>query len=237
MREEFSAVVAHDLRSPLQAMTVPLDALLRQARSGQVRTSVATLERMRHAGARLEHLIRDLLDAARIESDRLRVDPRPVALPALAAALARQIAPTIASHPITVEVRGQPPPVRADPLRVEQVLTNLVENAAKYSKDGSPIALEIAQDGGGVAVSVADRGQGIAPEDLPRLFDRYYQTARARKQRSGLGLGLYIAKGVAEAHGGQLTVESRPEVGSTFRLWLPADRGELAEGSEVTEPA
>jgi signal transduction histidine kinase len=112
--------------------------------------------------------------------------------------------------------------VLADPRRVDQIVTNLVENASKYASEGTPIRITVAAADGGVALSVHDEGPGIASEELPRLFDRYFQTRRARAKRRGLGLGLFIAKGLVEAHGGTITVESVPGEGSTFRIWLPA---------------
>lgn len=121
-----------------------------------------------------------------------------------------------------VVVNGEPPAVSADPLRLEQVVTNLLENAAKYSDAGTPIRIIIEPSGRGATLSVEDRGPGISPEELPRLFDRYFQTQRARTKRRGLGLGLFITKGLVEAHGGAITVDSVPGAGSTFRVWLPA---------------
>jgi signal transduction histidine kinase len=101
-------------------------------------------------------------------------------------------------------------------------MTNLLENASKYSAEGSPIRILIASTNGGATIAVQDQGPGISPEELPRLFDRYFQTQRARARRRGLGLGLFIAKGLVEAHGGSISVESIPDVGSTFRVWLPS---------------
>ena len=97
-----------------------------------------------------------------------------------------------------------------------------VATGAKYSDDGTEIRILIEPSGRGAALSVEDRGPGIAPEELPRLFDRYFQAQRARAKRRGLGLGLFIAKGLVEAHGGTIVAESVPGVGSTFRIWLPA---------------
>ena len=101
-------------------------------------------------------------------------------------------------------------------------MTNLLENAAKYSDEGAAIRILIEPSGCGAALLVEDHGPGIAPEELPRLFDRYFQTQRARAKRRGLGLGLFITKGLVEAHGGTISVESLPGTGSTFRIWLPA---------------
>lgn len=103
-----------------------------------------------------------------------------------------------------------------------EILTNLLENAAKYSADGTKIAVHVKSTDGGIEVSVKDEGMGISPDEVPKLFDRFYQARRARERRSGLGLGLFITKGFVEAHGGRIAVESIVDRGSTFRVWLPS---------------
>lgn len=108
-----------------------------------------------------------------------------------------------------------------DPARFDQILTNVVENAGKYSANGTPIDVHLKAVGDGVEIAVTDRGPGISPDELPKLFDRFYQAHRAREQKSGLGLGLYITKGFVEAHGGHVTAASTLGRGSTFRIWLP----------------
>ena len=122
--------------------------------------------------------------------------------------------------------------VLVDPARFDQVLINLIENAAKYSPQGTPIQVTIEGAQGGAVVTVEDRGAGIAADDLPRLFDRFYQAPRARSHNSGLGLGLYIAKGLVECHGGRIWVDSRPGQGSRFHVWMPAG-GETAPSREA----
>lgn len=221
LREEFAAIVAHDLRTPVQAVLLQIEKLLLLASGEAASVPVSTLQNMRHSSRRLNRLITDLLDASLIDAHRLRVDARPVNAPELVSSLVEQIRVLLLDHPVQVEIRGQPPRVFADPLRLEQILSNLLENAAKYSEETSPIRLVVEESSGGVAISIHDRGPGIEPEDVPRLFDRYYQSQRARERRTGLGLGLYVAKGLVTAHGGTLGVESTPGVGSVFRFWLP----------------
>jgi PAS domain S-box-containing protein len=240
MREEFSAVVAHDLRSPLTAMMLSLESQLRVAGGERVEVPTAALQRMHRSGLKLRRLIDDLLDASRIEGERLQLDLKPVSLPSLSAALLKQLERNLDGHATSLRVEGAPRPAQADAFRVEQVLTNLLENAAKYSEPGGPIDVEIREEGEGVQVAVRDRGPGIAPEDLPRLFDRYYQSRRAREKRTGLGLGLYIAKGLIEAQGGRLQARSAPGQGSTFTVWLPVWKEPLSPGEEprpATAPA
>lgn len=222
LREEFAAVVAHDLRTPTQAILLQVGSLLRQARDGQVMVPVATLERMQRSGELLAHMVRDLLDTERIETERLSLSLRTVSLPDAVTALVDRIRPTLGAHPVRVSVDPGAAPVRADPVRLDQILTNLLENAAKYSDEGQPIEVRVGPAGSGALVSVTDHGPGIPPDEQRRLFDRYYQARRAREKKTGLGLGLYIAKGLVDAHGGRIEVRSQPGRGSTFSVWLPA---------------
>src|SRR5262249_20739233 len=102
-------------------------------------------------------------------------------------------------------------------------LTNVLDNASKYSRPGATIRVSCHEREGTAEIAVVDQGDGIAPEDLPKLFDRFFQAATARKRKQGFGLGLYITKGLVEAHGGSVTVDSVIGVGSTFVIRLPTD--------------
>ncbi|HTP51585.1 MAG TPA: ATP-binding protein [Anaeromyxobacteraceae bacterium] len=222
LREDFMALVAHDLRTPLQTVLLQLDAILRRAAGEAASVPVSSLKLIQRSSQRVDRLIRDLLDASQVDARGIHVELAPVALPELASSIVAQIAGSLGTHTVVIDLAGAPPPVLADPLRLEQVLTNLLENSAKYSEEGTPIRIVIAPSVGGATISVEDRGPGISPEELPRLFDRYFQTQRARARRRGLGLGLFIAKGLVEVQGGNITAESTPGVGSTFKVWLPA---------------
>ena len=222
VREDFAAIVAHDLRTPLQSVLMQLDLLLSQASGDASTVPIATLQMMKRSGHRLERITRDLLEASRIDAQRVVLDRHPVQLAQLVPALVYQIQGTLGTHPVSVEVAGEPPLVSADPVRVEQIVTNLLENSSKYSADGAPIRLVVTAERDAVVLSIEDRGPGIAPEEIPHLFDRYFQTRRPRSAMRGLGLGLYITRGLVDAHGGTITVESTPGVGSVFRIRLPA---------------
>jgi signal transduction histidine kinase len=221
LREDFAAIVAHDLRTPLQAVMLQVDVLLRQANGEASTVPVATLQMMKRSGHRLERITSDLLDASRIDAHRMLLDRRQVDLPELVQALVDQVQSVLGTHPVSIEVVGEPPAISADPIRIEQILTNLLENASKYSAAGEPIRVMVGAASDGAVLSVEDRGSGIPADELPHLFDRYFQTRKARKANRGLGLGLYITRGLVEAHGGKITVESTPGVGSTFRVRLP----------------
>jgi signal transduction histidine kinase len=220
LREEFAAVVAHDLRNPISAIVLQLDMLLRNARDGEVTVPVEALRRLQKSGNRLGEMVNDLLDATRIEASCLRFSPERVSLTEAVSVLLDQIRPTLGAHLIELKLEGSSPTVRADPTRLDQIVTNLVENAAKYAAEGT-IIVRIRNDGASAALSVEDQGPGISPVEIPRLFDRFYQAKRARGMKTGLGLGLYITKGLVDAHGGQITVESELGHGSTFTVRLP----------------
>jgi len=222
VREDFAAIVAHDLRTPLQSVLMQIDVLLRQASGDASTVPVTTLQMMKRSGHRLERITRDLLDASRIDAHRVVLERRDVYLPELVSALVNQLQGVLGTHPVSVEIAGAPPLVSADPVRMEQIVTNLLENSSKYSADGAPIRIVIGAERSGALLTIEDRGPGIAPEETPHLFDRYFQTRRARGANRGLGLGLYITRGLVEAHGGRITVESAPGIGSVFRIWLPA---------------
>jgi signal transduction histidine kinase len=222
LREEFTAVVAHDLRNPLQAMLLQVELLLRRASGETTDVPVSVLQSMMLSCERLNRLIGDLLDAARIEAGRLVVCCRPLDLKETVSSLLGEVTITLRGHPVELDVRGEPPQVLGDRPRVEQIVVNLLDNAAKYSEPGTPIRVVVRAAGEGVTLSVLDRGPGILPDEMPLLFDRYYQSRRARQMRSGVGLGLYVVKGLVEAQGGSIRAESAPGEGSAFTVWLPA---------------
>jgi signal transduction histidine kinase len=222
LRQDFMALVAHDLRTPLQSVLLQIEAIMHRAAGDAASVPLSALQMMKRNSQRLDRLVRDLLDASRVDAQGIRLDVVTVHLPELVSSIVSQVAGALGTHPVVVVVNGAPPPVKADPLRLEQVVTNLLENAGKYSDEGAPIRILIEPAGRGAALSVEDHGPGMSPEELPRLFDRYFQTQRARMKRRGLGLGLFITKGLVEAHGGTISVDSVPGTGSTFRVWLPA---------------
>jgi PAS domain S-box-containing protein len=223
LRQEFAAIVAHDLRNPITAIDVTATMML-QAAQGRDQVTVATssVERIERSTKRLTALVSDLLDASRIDIGHVALDRKPLDLRPVVTSLVEQVQPALGRHPVRLDIHGDVDGIEVDRLRLEQVVTNLLDNAAKYSPEDTPISLEVSPAHGGVSLTVTDRGVGIRSEDLPRLFDRFYQSERAREQGRGLGLGLYVAKGLVEAHDGTLTVRSQPGVGSTFEVWLPS---------------
>jgi PAS domain S-box-containing protein len=222
-RDEMLGLVSHDLRNPVNAVKMLAGAILRLAEDGTALpldvTDHATV--MLQAATQMDALIQDLLDSTKLEAGRLRLAPRWTPLTPLIAAVMDTLAPVAASKGITLESRiaATLPEVYADPDRVIQVLSNLVGNSLKFTPNGGSVAVSGEVDGNMVMIAVRDTGPGIAADDLPFVFDRFWQSKRTN--RSGAGLGLAIARGVVLGHGGRIWIESQPGDGTTVRLTLP----------------
>jgi signal transduction histidine kinase len=220
LKDDFLSAAAHDLKTPLT--TLIARAQLLERRAARDPTAPADRESLRLLvveGQRLKRLVRDLLDATRVEQGKL-VGPREaVDLVAIARELCARLGS--ARHPGVVAAEG---PVVGwyDRQRIEQLLDNLVENAITYSPDGGLVEISVRQDATGVQIVVADRGIGIPAGELPRLFERFHRGTNVDDRRfPGMGLGLFICKGIVEQHGGQISVTSQLGVGSTFSVALP----------------
>ncbi len=219
-REEVLAIVSHDLRNPLGAIDLSATSLLHQL--GTVPRSRKQLEVIRRSTDRMEHLINDLLDMASIEAKGLSLSLAPLDAAALLAGIVDLYEPLAHERGIKIILDSELAGVSlwCDRNRVEQVFGNLLDNAKKYCRPGDVIFVRGTTGGGVVRFSVADTGPGIAPEELPHLFQPYW-AAKRHSVRKGTGLGLYICKGIVEAHGGQLWVESKIGEGAKFAFELP----------------
>ncbi|MBI2941330.1 MAG: PAS domain-containing protein, partial [Chloroflexi bacterium] len=219
LREEYVDAISHDLRAPLTVIQGHAQLIQRVAnRADLVRQRAeAIIASARQMGA----MIQDLVDSARLETGHLKLSPVPVDLQTFIPELIERMAPVIASERTRMEALERLPAVAADPPALERILANLLSNALKYSAPGTEVTIRLALRDGEAIIWVADRGPGIAPEELPHLFERYYRTRPGQKRREGLGLGLSIAKGLVEAQGGRIGVESRLGQGSTFWFTLP----------------
>jgi signal transduction histidine kinase len=214
---ELLAIVSHDLRTPLS--TIALGTTLLEDAS-QDRTQV--IEIIKRAADRMERLIKDLQEMGRLDAGRtLRVDARSVELATLLreACEALHIQAGAKQQEVTCDLPAPPIAVSADPDRICQVLGNLIGNAIKFTPRGGRIVLAARREGPEVRVSVTDQGPGIPEADLPRVFDPYWQAQATA--RLGAGIGLKIAKGLVEAHGGRIWVESKVGEGTTFSFTLP----------------
>jgi PAS domain S-box-containing protein len=219
-RDEMVGVVSHDLRNPVAAVKMLSRTLLRSPNDlgPQAHESI---ELISQAAEQMDALIRDLLDVNRLDAGKLLVSTVPVDPAELLADSLQTLRPLLEEKGINfdLQIEAALPKVMADRERIQQTLSNLVGNAIKFSTAGSKIAVAARKDTDGVIISVLDKGKGIAAEQLPRVFDRYWQSSRTDRQ--GAGLGLAIAKGIVEAHGGRIWIESRPGEGTTASFSLP----------------
>ncbi len=221
-KDQFFSVAAHELRTPLTSLRGHTEMLLRRAeRAGWRPEDIRSLHTIDSQVDRLNDLIGRLLDVSRIRLGRLQINRQPTDIAALAQEVVADMQVTTTAHQITLE--AQPAEIIGswDGSALRQVLTNLVSNAIKYAP-GGPVEVRIRRQDGQVLVSVTDHGPGIRPEKQSQLFTPYMRgAAKERREKGGLGLGLFISKGIVEAHGGRIWVESRMGVGSTFSFTLP----------------
>ena len=231
LRAEFLGMVSHELRAPLTAIKGSTTTLLQEPQAAD-RTEMRQYVRIIDEQAdHMKGLIGELLDAGRIESGTLSVDPEPCELAELVERARKTFLGSRVRQAMTVDLAPDLPRVMADERRIMQVLDNLFSNAARHAPESSPIHVEAVRDGIEVAVAVIDEGTGVPPERLPGLFRKHAGTGG---KPAGVGLGLVICKGLVEAHGGRIRAESAgPGLGTRFTFTLPvADEADVA----VAEP-
>jgi len=221
-REEFLAVVSHDMKSPLHAIRLSVGLLLRKAPPDDLRGYIGVIDR---SSQRMDRLVRDLLDVRAIEAGRLRVEPRPHdAIELVAEAVqGAQASAAEKSQVLRAETRTDGVRVLCDRERILQVLSNLIDNAIKFTPKRGAVVVRAGRVGDAVLFWVTDTGAGVGQEQLPHIFDRYWQARAAARQ--GSGLGLFIAKRIVEAHGGRIWAESVLGSGSTFHFTVPVATG------------
>jgi len=226
MKTEFISTVSHELRTPLTSIKASM-ALLLDGNAGLDEESSELLQVSKRNADRLVRLVNDILDVSKIEAGRLQLDLQD-----------REVAPLCAeavagidgfAQKVGVAVRSQIepglPPIRADWDRVVQVLTNLLSNALKFSPRGSEVELVVSTREGAILFGVRDHGPGIPREFREKLFTRFAQSDRAKREQEGTGLGLAICRALVLAHGGEIWVESEPGQGASFFFTLPAASG------------
>jgi two-component system sensor histidine kinase KdpD len=225
------AAVSHDLRTPLAAIKASVTSLLDPMMVWTDEDRGEFLGAIDEETDRLTLMVGNLLDLSRIEGGALRPDKEWYDIAELVADVAGRLASRAAAHRLTVQVEPDLPLVCFDYVEIAQVLTNLGENALKYTPPGTPIAISARRVPGAVELAVADRGPGISTARLPRLFEKFYRAGQDGKV-PGTGIGLTISKGLVEAHGGRIRVESREGEGTTFRFTLPVEREARAGAPE-----
>ncbi|MFT3770873.1 MAG: ATP-binding protein [Minicystis sp.] len=220
-REELVTILSHDLRNALGAVLLAAQLASRSAELPDKEAAVKRqLGRITRQVGSINRLLSSILDVGRIERGRLSMERAPRAPAAVAQEAIELVAPQAEDRglSLTVQVAQDLPPILADRERMVQVLANLLGNAVKFTRQGG-VTLSARAEGDEVLFSVADTGPGIPDDQLPRLFDRYWQAPSGARQ--GVGLGLFVAKSIVEAHGGRIWVESAGEDGSTFRFTVP----------------
>lgn len=225
-RDDMMGIVSHDLRNPANAIKMLIRSVLEgDTRPRLTEDVVERLHVVRQAAEQMDALIQDLLDITRIEAGRLVVSPKPVDAEWLVSRSVEALRPLAEAGGVSLSTELAPdlPNLHADPDRVLQLLSNLIGNAIKFTPAGGGIVVAVRSSKEGVLFTVSDTGQGIPAAQLPRVFDRFYQTPAEPHlgARHGAGLGLPIARGIVEAHGGRVWIESEEGKGTIVRFLLP----------------
>jgi signal transduction histidine kinase len=238
-KSRFTANVHHELRTPLTLVLASVESILDRDSGLDAAAQRSYLESAHVNGLRLLKLINNLLDLAKLESERLEIRRQPVDVGRLGRDLAAGARPMAESKGVSLAARGLEdlPTVNADPEALEKVILNLVGNALKFTEAGGRIELCGAPGEEGIELSVSDTGIGIPEEELERVFDRFAQVdASATRKHEGTGIGLALAKELVDLHGGRISAESEgPGRGSTFRVFLPFGEVDEVEHEEVLQ--
>jgi signal transduction histidine kinase len=198
------------------------ELLLDEAQAHNRTWEADVLLRLRSSTLTVSSLVANYLDFSKIEKGRLELTTRPLALNHILRQIKEQYEAEARRRRVTLYLQLQEDlsTIHGDPLALERVFANLLQNALKFTPEAGQVTVRSAQDDGEVIAAIADSGPGIAPEELPLLFEKYRRTEEGKK-REGTGLGLFIVKSLVEAHGGRVEVESTVGVGSCFRVFLP----------------
>lgn len=240
LRKDFIANVSHELRTPLAMLQGYSEAMVDDiAATPEERKEMARV--IYEETRRMGRLVNDLLDLARMEAGSFQLDRQEIDPVAWTDRLLRKFSALAREQGIALkaEAVGEIGPLRVDPDRLEQILTNLLDNAFRYTPPGGTIRVRLRDEGGGVWIEVADTGVGIPEEDLPFIFERFYKADKARTRgQAGTGLGLAIVKSLVEAHGGSITVSSKVGEGTRFTMFFPrTDAGDVAGQAPKTRPS
>ncbi len=211
--------VSHDLRTPLASILASAGSLRQRDVEWDEEARRSFAEAIEQEAHRLDRIVGNLLDLSRLESGTLQPDRGWYEPTALINEVAARLRPLVAPHALALDLPDELPPVHLDYSEVDQVLSNLIENAARYSPPESEIRVSAAVADGSLRVDVTDHGPGVARDAMPRLFEPFFRGAGA--QRGGSGLGLAVARGLVEAHGGRIWAENRPEGGARFSFEIP----------------
>jgi heavy metal sensor kinase len=229
-QRQFTADASHELRTPVATMMAELEwALLRDRSAADYQESLETCHR---AGARMQSLVEGLLTLARADSGELPVRRISVRLDVLVDEAIELLRPLAQQRGVTLRASAIPLTVAGDPDRLRELLSNLLFNAVAYNRSNGLVAVDVGRDGPAAVLRVRDTGIGIGPEDLPRVFDRFYRGERAREREpAGAGLGLALVHWIVAAHGGTIECTSEPDQFTAFVVQFPTDRVEPTQPS------
>jgi two-component system sensor histidine kinase KdpD len=221
--------VTHDVKTPLAAITASVTSLI-DGRDFDETARREHLDTIRHEADRLHRVVNNLLDVARLRAGALVAVKAPSAIDELMESVLNRLRPLLRDRPVDIRVGDDVPEVPMDVVQIDQVLTNLIENAIKFSPEGSPISLVAVGSDRSVRVTVSDRGPGIGKQDRDRIFEPF---ERGDGPGSGTGLGLAICNAIVIAHGGRMWVSDNPQGGAAFTFELPCSPPDAIE-EEVT---
>ena len=211
--------LAHDIKTPLTSIKAAVTSLLASSAESELLTII------NEEADRLNQLAAEVIEMARIEAGKLHLEKRSVAVADLIGGALSELTPALKGRPVAVDVPAGLPAAEADLEFVQQVVKQFVENALKYSPEGSPLSISAALRSGKIVIGVADRGPGIEENERARIFDKFFRGRRHRFETKGTGMGLAIAKGIVEAHGERIWVESEAGQGAAFYFSLSASGG------------
>jgi two-component system sensor histidine kinase KdpD len=232
LRTALMNAVSHDLRTPLASIIASAGSLRQRDIDWTVDDRVEFATAIENEAERLNRLVSNLLDLSRIEAGSLRPEKGWYDIRALIREVAGRLRPLAASHELTIDVSAELPPLHFDYVEIDQVVSNLIENAIKYTPPGTEIRVSAWVEDTVARIEVADRGPGIPLDAIPHLFDAFYRAPGRDTRVSGTGVGLAVAKGLVEAHGGSIHAENRAEGGARFVFTLPIEE-QIPEPAEV----
>ena len=223
VRNRFVGMAAHDLRNPLGIIKNFSDYLITEMKDSASEDQMDILTTIRSTAVFMQRLVEGILDLSSLQSGRVALRKQKMELNAFFGQCVKQNQILAAQHRIQIDYLGLKEPLSAeiDPVKIRQVVNNLLGNAIKYSPDDSVVTCELSRLGDACAFCVQDQGVGISEEDQQLIFEPFKKLSNQQKRENSVGLGLSIAKNIIEAHGGELTVESEPGKGSTFSFSLP----------------
>ncbi len=234
LRAALLSSVSHDLRTPLTSIKAAASSLLQEDVSWSEEERRSFAQAIERQADRLNRLVENLLDLSRIEGGALQPEKEWYPIEELIHDVLGRMQPLLQERTVTTRLPADLPPVELDYLMIDQVFTNLIENALRYTPTGSPLEIGASASATDLVCWVADRGPGIPPGDLERIFDKFYRVGRTR-ETGGTGVGLSVCRGLILAHQGQIWAENRPGGGAMFRFTLPLGHASCSGASELKE--